>query len=75
MLKDKNNDLLHLLSVIESIEKIKAYSHALETAEDFFEYNEQLNFNATLTLLMNSDSLRLNSILQHSKFLPASVLS
>lgn len=53
MLKDKNNDLLHLLSVIESIEKIKAYSHALETAEDFFEYNEQLNFNATLTLLMN----------------------
>ena len=53
MLKDKNNDLLHLLSVIESIEKVKVYSHAIATAESFFDYNEQLNFNATLTLLIH----------------------
>ncbi len=53
MLKDKKNDLLYLLSMIESIEKVILYSKDIETAECFFEYNEQINFNATLTLLMH----------------------
>ena len=53
MLKHKANDLLHLLSMLESIEKIKLYSKDSESAESFFEYNDQINFNATLTLLMH----------------------
>jgi uncharacterized protein with HEPN domain len=69
MLKDKKNDLLYLLSMIESIEKVILYSKDIETAECFFEYNEQINFNATLTLLMHigetvgklSDDILLNS--------------
>ncbi len=53
MLKHKANDLLHLLSILESVEKIKLYSKDSESAENFFEYNDQINFNATLTLLMH----------------------
>ena len=53
MLKHKANDLLHLLSILESIEKIRLYSKDSESAEIFFEYNDQINFNATLTLLMH----------------------
>jgi uncharacterized protein with HEPN domain len=53
MLKDKNNDLLYLLSIIESVEKMMLYSKDSKTAESFFDINEQINFNATLTLLMH----------------------
>ena len=53
MLKDKGNDLLYLLSIIESVEKIILYSKDVDTAEQFFEYHDQINFNATLTLLMH----------------------
>ncbi len=53
MLKHKANDLLHLLSILESIEKIRLYSKDSESAESFFEYNDQINFNTTLTLLMH----------------------
>ncbi len=53
MLKHKTNDLLHLLSILESLEKIRLYSKDSESAESFFEYNDQINFNATLTLLMH----------------------
>jgi uncharacterized protein with HEPN domain len=53
MLKDKNNDLLHLLSIIESVEKALLYSKDIKTAESFFDINEQINFKATLTLLMH----------------------
>jgi uncharacterized protein with HEPN domain len=54
MLKDKNNDLLYLLSIIESVEKVLLYSKDIKTAISFFEINEQINFNATLTLLMHT---------------------
>ena len=53
MLKDKRNDLLYLLSILESVEKVVLYSQETDTAESFFEYNDQINFNATLTLLMH----------------------
>lgn len=53
MLKDKHNDLLYLLSIIESVEKLILYSKESQTAESFFDVNEQINFNATLTLLMH----------------------
>lgn len=53
MLKDKNNDLLYLLSLIESLEKIMLYSKDSKTLESFFDYNDQINFNATLALLLH----------------------
>ncbi len=53
MLKDKNNDLLYLLSIIESVEKVMLYSKDSQSAISFFDINEQINFNATLTLLMH----------------------
>ncbi|MDD5268192.1 MAG: DUF86 domain-containing protein [Methylococcales bacterium] len=53
MLKDKNNDLLYLLSIIESVEKVMLYSKDSETAISFFDTNDQINFNATLTLLIH----------------------
>jgi len=53
MLPNIKNDLLHLLNILESCEKIILYSKDYNTAENFFNANEQLNYNATLTLLSN----------------------
>jgi uncharacterized protein with HEPN domain len=53
MLAELKNDLLYLLNILESIEKIHIYSRKVDTAEDFFYANDQLNFNATLNLLAN----------------------
>jgi len=50
MLAEIKNDLLYLLNILESIEKIHIYSEKTGTAEDFFYANDQLNFNATLNL-------------------------
>lgn len=54
MLKDKKNDLLYLLAIIESVEKLMIYCKDSKTAISFFDYNEQINFNATLALLMHT---------------------
>ena len=53
MLSDIKNDLMHLLNIIESIEKILLYSRDCIDAEAFYELNEQLNFNASLNLFSN----------------------
>jgi uncharacterized protein with HEPN domain len=53
MLPDIKNDLLHLLNILESCEKIILYSNNYKTVEEFFYANEQLNYNACLTLLSN----------------------
>lgn len=53
MLAEIKNDLLYLLNILESIEKIIIYSAKTGTAEDFYYANDQLNFNATLNLLAN----------------------
>lgn len=47
------NDLLHLLSILESIEKIQHYSKGINDAESFFIDSDQLRFNACLTLFVN----------------------
>jgi uncharacterized protein with HEPN domain len=54
MLKDKKNDLLYLLAIIESVEKLMLYCKDSKTAISFFDYNEQINFNATLALLTHT---------------------
>jgi len=51
MLRDKRNDLLHLLTLLESLEKILAFSRETDDAESFYRLNDQLNFNAVLNLL------------------------
>jgi uncharacterized protein with HEPN domain len=51
MLKNKRNDLLYLLNIIEYIEKINLYSNNLLNPETLYEENEQMNYNAILSLL------------------------
>ncbi len=53
MLTSIRNDLMYCLNMLESIEKILLYAHNCDDAEEFYQLNEQLNFNATLNLLAN----------------------
>lgn len=53
MLPGIKNDLMYLLNVIESTEKIVLYSENCSDAEAFYEMNDQLNFNASLNLFAN----------------------
>jgi uncharacterized protein with HEPN domain len=49
----KENDLLYLLNILEYSGKIWKYTENITNAEEFYEFNEQLNLNASLTLLAN----------------------
>jgi uncharacterized protein with HEPN domain len=49
----EKNDLLYLLNILEYIGKIWKYTEETKNAEELFELNEQMNFNASLTLLAN----------------------
>ncbi len=51
MLKSIRNDLMHLLNILESIGKIGIYLKNGSTAEELFNLNKQLNYNAILNLL------------------------
>jgi len=51
------NDLLYLLGILESIGKIERYAMLCSTADDFYYFNEQLNFNASLNLIANIGEL------------------
>jgi len=53
MLPSIKNDLMFLLNILESIEKISLYSKDCPDAEAFYEMNDQLNFNASLNLFTN----------------------
>ena len=53
MLPDIKNDLMYLLNLLESIEKILLYSKECTDAKEFYKMNDQLNFNASLNLLAN----------------------
>jgi uncharacterized protein with HEPN domain len=50
MFKAKN--LAHILTTLESIEKIVIYTTAFNDHESFFWANDQLNYNATFNLLL-----------------------
>ena len=45
------NDLLYLLRILESAEKIQLYSNPFDDPDDFFTANDQKEFNACLNLL------------------------
>jgi len=53
MLSDSNNDLFHLLGILESIGKIQKYTIEIHTPEEFIDSNDQMVYNACLTLLTN----------------------
>jgi uncharacterized protein with HEPN domain len=53
MLPNETNDLMYLLNILESIEKIKQYTAYIYDVDTFYEYNEQLNLNASFNLLAN----------------------
>lgn len=53
MLPNLKNDLLYLLNIVESIEKIAIYVQNCANAELFYEFNDQLNYNASLNLFAN----------------------
>jgi uncharacterized protein with HEPN domain len=53
MSPNEKNDLLYLLNILEYIGKVWKYTETTKTAEELYELNEQLNLNASLTLLAN----------------------
>jgi len=53
MLPNEKNDLLYLLNILEYIGKIWKYTEKTNDAEELFELNDQMNLNASLTLLAN----------------------
>ncbi|WP_458451165.1 HepT-like ribonuclease domain-containing protein [Fibrobacter sp.] len=53
MLPEEKKDLFHLLGILESAGKISDYSKGLETADEFIKAQNQMVYNACLTLLTN----------------------
>ncbi|MGL1891427.1 MAG: DUF86 domain-containing protein [Spirochaetaceae bacterium] len=53
MLAKPENDLFHFLTILESMGKINKYLEGISNADDFIEKDDQIYFNATLTLLTN----------------------
>ena len=47
------NDLLYLLRILESVEKIFLYTKDISSAESLYHSNDQKDFNACLSLLAN----------------------
>lgn len=53
MLENTANNLLYVLSILESVGKMERYSELYDDAEIFFDAQDQMPFNATLSLLIN----------------------
>jgi uncharacterized protein with HEPN domain len=53
MLADISNDLMYLLNILEYIGKIQKYTEEINSPEEFYEINDQLNFNGSINLLAN----------------------
>ena len=53
MLPNERNDLLYLLNILEYIGKIWKYTEGTNNADELFDLNDQMNLNASLTLLSN----------------------
>ena len=47
-----SKNMLYILTILEAIEKITIYSQDFNNEEDFYYANKQLNFNATVNLLI-----------------------
>jgi uncharacterized protein with HEPN domain len=53
MLPNEKNDLMYLINILEYIGKIYKYTEGINNADELYDKNEQLNLNASLTLLAN----------------------
>ena len=53
MSPNEKNDLLYLLNILEYIGKIWKYTEGAKSAEELFKLNDQMNLNASLTLMAN----------------------
>jgi uncharacterized protein with HEPN domain len=53
MLADVRNDLMYLLNILEYIGKIQKYTEEIDSPEEFYETNDQMNFNGSINLLAN----------------------
>jgi uncharacterized protein with HEPN domain len=53
MLPGEKNNLVYLLNILDHTGKIQKYTEGIKDAEGLYELNEQLNLNASLTLLAN----------------------
>jgi uncharacterized protein with HEPN domain len=53
MLADVRNDLMYLLNILEYIGKIQKYTEEIDSPEEFYEINDQMNFNGSINLLAN----------------------
>jgi arabinose-5-phosphate isomerase len=53
MLADVKNDLMYLLNILEYIGKIQKYTEKIDSHEEFYEINDQMNFNGSINLLAN----------------------
>ena len=47
-----DKQLLYILTILEAVEKIRIYTAEFSDPLDFFEANAQMNFNATVNLLI-----------------------
>lgn len=47
-----SKNIVYILTILEAIEKIFYYSNDFNSEDDFFYANKQLNFNATINLLI-----------------------
>jgi uncharacterized protein with HEPN domain len=53
MLANIKNDLMYLLNILEYIGKIQKYTESVNSPEELYELNDQLNFNGSINLLAN----------------------
>lgn len=57
MQENTQNDLLHILGMLQSCGKIIYYSKDFNSHEDFYNHDHQVYFNAALALLINIGEL------------------
>ena len=53
MLPNEKNHLMYIINILEYIGKIWKYTEGVNDADELFELNEQMNLNASLTLIAN----------------------
>ena len=51
MLHNEKNDLMYIINSLEYIGKIWKYTEGVNDADELFDLNEQMNLNASLTLI------------------------
>ena len=65
----EKKNFTYILTILEAIEKIYIYTKEIENADDFYSFNEQLNFNAcqTLFLVIGEESKKINEDLKYDE--------